>query len=92
MRARRGQRGFVLLLSVILLLSISVIAAAFISLSIIRTRSVAGGLASAKAFWLAEAGIQQVISRIKTDAAYRNAPANINRDEPGGRHLCRFGS
>lgn len=74
---RRGQRGFVLLLSVILLVSISVITAAFISLAIIRTRSVAAGMSGAKAFWLAEAGLQQAINRIKTDSIYRDAPADL---------------
>jgi len=77
MRARREQKGFVLLLSVILLVSISVITAAFISLAVIRTRSVAAGSGSAKAFWLAEAGLQQAINRIKTDNIYRNAPFDI---------------
>jgi hypothetical protein len=77
MGVRPGKKGFVLLLSVMLLLSISVIAGAFISMAITRTRSVAAGLDSAKAFWLAEAGIQQSINRITADAAYRNTPSGI---------------
>ena len=77
MIANHSKRGFVLVVSVMLLLSISVITAAFISMVTVRTRAAASGLESAKAFWLAEAGIQQVIYRVNTDANYRNAPTNI---------------
>jgi hypothetical protein len=77
MRARHGKKGFVLALSAILLLSISIIVAAFIFLVTIRTRAAASGLDSAKAFWLAEAGIQQVIYRVMTDSDYRNTPTDI---------------
>jgi hypothetical protein len=77
MSSRHGKKGFVLALSAVLLLSISIIVAAFIFLVTIRTRAAASGLDSAKAFWLAEAGVQQVIYKVMSDSAYRNAPTTV---------------
>jgi hypothetical protein len=79
-------KGFVLLISLILLLSISVITAAFVYLVTIRTRAVASGLDNSKAFWLAEAGIQQVIYTVKTDANYRDAPTTITGNLGDGKY------
>jgi len=86
MSKRYGRKGFILIMSVILLLSITVIAASFIALVTTRTRAASSGLDSAKAFWLAEAGIQQAAYRLKTDAAYRDTPTNITGSLASGTY------
>jgi len=78
MKTSRAQKGFVLALSAILLLCISVILAAFVFLTTVRLRSLATGAASTKAFWLAEAGIQQVASQLKRNLDYRTEPVNLS--------------
>lgn len=86
MRVVRGKDGFVLVVSVILLLSISVIAAAFVSLVTTRSRAAAYALAGEQAFWLAEAGIQDVIYNVKNDSTYRDDPTNITGSLGGGTY------
>lgn len=80
------KKGFVLIVSVIILISLTAIAAAFISMLSVRTRAARALQDSAKAFWLAEAGIQQVAYKLKTDANYRNNPANISGSLGGGTY------
>lgn len=72
-----NRRGIVLLYTFIVMLMISIVAAAFLFLASGRARAVAGEAASAKAFWLAEAGIQRVVYRLMTEPGYRSAPGNI---------------
>jgi len=78
MKTGRAQKGFVLALSAVLLLCISVILAAFVFLITLKSRSLATGMASAKAFWLAEAGIQRVASQLKKDPDYRIRPVSLS--------------
>lgn len=78
MSMRQGKKGFVLALSAILLLSLSVIVAAFLFLVTTRARTAAAGLDSAKAFWLAEAGIQQAVFKLKNDVNYRTTPKDLD--------------
>ena len=78
MKTDRAQKGFVLALSAVLLLCISVILAAFVFLTTMRSRSLATGMASVKAFWLAEAGIQRVASRLKKDPDYCTRPVSLS--------------
>ena len=86
MKAYAGKNGFVLIVSVIILLSLSIIAGAFVQLVTVRTRASASSLDSAKAFWIAEGGIQQVIYRLKNDTNYRSSPTSISGNLGGGSY------
>jgi hypothetical protein len=66
------------------ILSICAITVAFISIVTIRARAAAFALESARAFWLAEAGIQRVAGKLKSDASYRDNPTNIPTTSLGG--------
>jgi len=85
-RSRATQKGFVLLITAVLLLSLTVIVAAFVSMLVIRTRSAAIGLESAKAFWLAEAGIQQVVYKLRNDSTYRTTPISLSGSLASGTY------
>lgn len=83
-----GKRGFVLFVSVALLLSVTVIAAAFIFLVSARTRSAASLRGGSQALWLAEAGIQAVIARVMNDAAYAVSPTVLNGSLGAGSYAA----
>ena len=51
-----------------------------------QLRSSAYDLASSKAFWLAEAGIQDVIQKLSNDSDYRNNPVSVGSDFGDGSY------
>jgi len=86
MGSLKARRGFVLIVSVIMLLSLTVITTAFVTMLTARIRSASSDFESEKALWLAEAGIQQVVHKVLTDEAYRNTPVDITGSLGGGTY------
>lgn len=86
MSLRRDQRGFVLVISVIILVSLTVITTAFVMMLTARTRAAAAELDSAKAFWLAEAGIQEAVYKVMNDLAYRDEPVDMTASLGSGTY------
>lgn len=74
-RSRKRKKGVTLLLTLIIMTTLAVVVTAFLYMVSVQTKGAGYTIDSAKAFWLAEAGIQQVIYKLKTDGAYRTTPS-----------------
>lgn len=74
-RSRKRKKGVTLLLTLIIMTTLAVVVTAFLYMVSVQTKGSGYTIDSAKAFWLAEAGIQQVIYKLKTDGAYRTTPS-----------------
>ncbi len=70
-RSRKRKKGVTLLLTLIIITTLAVVVTAFLYMVSVQTKGSGYTIDSAKEFWLAEAGIQQVIYKLKTDEAYR---------------------
>jgi cytoskeletal protein CcmA (bactofilin family) len=73
-----GEKGAVLLLTFVVMVTLCAIAISFLYMISVQTRGSGYDIVSSKALWLAEAGIQQVLYRLKNDANYRNNPTAVN--------------
>lgn len=71
---RTMEKGAVLILTFIIMAALVVLLAAFISMTSSETKAAGFSAADAKALWIAEGGIQQVIYKLKTDDSYRIDP------------------
>lgn len=73
------RRGIVLILVFIILVVITIIVIGFLYMMSGQLRSTGVETAGMKAFWLADAGVEQAVYKIKTNtpAGYRSNPANI---------------
>lgn len=70
-----NRRGVVLILTFIIMAAIIAVIAAFLYMTAFETKGTGFDIAETKALWIAEGGIQQVISKLKTDAEYRDDPS-----------------
>ncbi len=77
-RSRKRKKGVTLLLTLIIMTTLAVIVTAFLYMVSVQTKGAGYTIDSAKAFWLAEAGIQQVMYRLKNDPAYRADPTTVS--------------
>ena len=68
-RAKNLQSGSILIFTFVVMLTLTAIAVSFLYMISIRIKSSGLELASAQAFWLAEAGIQKAIWNLKTPVA-----------------------
>ena len=88
---RRGQknakRGVALILTFMIMVTVMTVAMAFLFMLNTRSRGTASDVASHKALWVAEAGLQSVIYRLKTDIAYRNDPTQVMGSVGDGSYL-----
>jgi len=73
-----GRRGVVLVLTFMIMATVLIVAMAFLFMLNTRSRGTVFDVASHKALWVAEAGLQDVIYRLRTDIAYRNDPTQVN--------------
>ena len=74
------NRGFALLVSVIIMLLLSSLGIFSVSLLSTDTHISLDTLSSAQAFFIAEAGIQQVIYKLKNESAYRDNPSSVTEN------------
>lgn len=74
----KRKKGVTLLLTLIIMTTLAVVVAAFLYMVSVQTKGSGYTMDSAKAFWLAEAGIQQVMYRLKNDSAYRANPMTVS--------------
>ena len=73
-----NKRGAVLLLTFIIMITLTVITAAFLYMTSTKLRGSAYDIQSAKALWVAEGGMQYVIYQIKYDSDFRD---DVSDDE-----------
>ena len=77
----KGQRGSVLIFTFVVMITLAAIAAAFLYMISIRTKSSGLHLASGQAFWLAEAGRAKARWALTTD---KRSPGWATSDVPLG--------
>ena len=82
----RREEGVVLILRFIVMTTLTAVVAAFLSMTSIQTKGSGYDIASHKALWLAEAGLQQVIYQLKNDANYRSNPTTVNGNLGSGSY------
>lgn len=74
----RREKGAVLLLTFVIMATLCAVTISFLYMASVQTRGSGYDITSSKALWLAEAGIQQVLYKLKNDAGYRNNPTAVN--------------
>ena len=80
MRKLSANKGAVLILTFIIMVTLTAITTGFLFMTSTQLRGSAYDVASSKALWIAEAGLQQAIYQIKNDSDYRDSPAAINEN------------
>ncbi|MFH1645961.1 MAG: pilus assembly PilX N-terminal domain-containing protein [Candidatus Omnitrophota bacterium] len=86
MLKKQSEKGAVLVISLMIILMLTSITAGFVFLVTVFTRSVGANMVSSKAFWIAEAGLQEAIYKVSTDVAYRNNPVAITNNLGSGSY------
>lgn len=71
---RNTNKGAVLIMTFIIMVTLSAITLGFLFMTSHQLRGSAYDIASAKAFWLAEAGIQDVIQKLTSSSTFRDSP------------------
>lgn len=74
----KRSRGVALVIVLIIFITLTSITASFLYEAAIGQRKVAHEIANAKALWIAEAGLQDAVYRVKNDISYRNSPIQLN--------------
>jgi hypothetical protein len=77
-RRLQDKKGMVLLLTFMVMATLSAITTSFLYLTSVQIKSGGFDMVSAKALWLAEAGLQQAFYTLKNDSGYQSAPTTIN--------------
>jgi cytoskeletal protein CcmA (bactofilin family) len=83
------RKAIVLLLAFMVMMAMSVILGVFLYMKSVQLKNSANELADARAFWLAEAGVQQVAYRLKNFYWYREDPVNLNSSIGGGGYFAQ---
>ncbi|MFA5144301.1 MAG: hypothetical protein WC522_09125 [Candidatus Omnitrophota bacterium] len=81
-----GQKGTILITTFIIMTALLVMTAAFLYMAAGRVKSGGYGLTDAKALWAAEAGLQQVMYKLKNDSGYRSSPTPLDGDVGDGSY------
>lgn len=68
MKKKSSERGAVMILTFIMMIALIAITAAFLYMTSIQTKGSGYNIASSKALWLAESGLQKAIWNLKTPA------------------------
>ena len=83
---KKGKRGVALILTFMIMATVMTVTIAFLFMLNTRSRGTAFDVASHKALWVAEAGLQSVIYRLRTDIAYRNDPTQVSGSVGNGSY------
>jgi predicted acyltransferase (DUF342 family) len=74
----RERRGTILILAFVMMAVLLAIVGSFMAMTVTLARTGGYELVSSQALWVAEAGIEQVLYKLKNDADYRNNPTTIS--------------
>ena len=81
-----AKRGAVLIMTFIIMATLMAMTAGFLFMTSGQLRGSAHDVASSKAFWLAEAGLQDVIQKLTSDSDYRDSPTAVISDFGDGNY------
>jgi len=87
---RNSERGFILLMTFIVMSVLTAVAISYLHMTVVRTRALSSEPATDKAFWLAEAGMQQYAYLLKTDEEYRNDYPTFTGTLGGGTYTVQL--
>lgn len=71
------KKGVVLILTFIIMITLTTITVYFLYMTSFQLKGSAFDVRSSQAFWLAEAGIQDVLYQLKNDSDYRDSPTTV---------------
>ena len=74
------RKASILIITFVIMITLISLTIGFLFMIIAQTRASGHDLASSQAFWLAEAGIQDVIQQLKNDSDYRDSPTTVAAD------------
>jgi len=85
---KKGRKGMVLILTFIIMTTLTAIVVSFIYLTSVQSKGSGYDVVSRKAFWLAEAGIQKVIYKLKMEPAFVGGtfPTTVSGSLGGGTY------
>ena len=86
MRKLYDRRGAVLIMTFIIMVTLMAMTAGFLFMTSGQLRGAAYDVVSSKAFWLAEAGLQDVIQKLTSDPDYRDSPTAVSSDFGDGSY------
>ena len=72
----KNKEGIALILTFIVMVTVTAIAAAFLYMVSVQTKAGGYDIASHQALWVAEAGLQQVMVQLKNDPNFRSDPSS----------------
>jgi len=87
-----GEKGIILILTLIIMTTLTAIVVAFLSMISIQTKGSGYDISSHKALWLAEAGLQQVIYKLNNNATYRNNTTSVSGNLGDGSYMVNVTS
>jgi Tfp pilus assembly protein PilX len=73
-----NEKGVILILTFIIMTTLCAVTVAFLYMTSVQTKGTGYDITSAKAFWIAEAGLQQVMYKLKNDSNFYSNPAIVN--------------
>ena len=82
----KNEKGVVLILTFIIMTALAAMVVAFLFMTSVQTRGTGYDISSAKALWVAEGGIQQVMYKLNTDSTYRATPTTVNGNLGNGSY------
>lgn len=74
----KGEKGIVLILTFIIMITLTTIIASFLFMVSVQTTGSGYDIASHKALWLADAGLQKALYTLKNDTNYQTTPTTIS--------------
>ena len=83
----KGQKnGVVLIMVFMIMIALVLIVGAYLYVVSTQMKSAGYDISNAKAFWIAEAGVQKTVYYFKTSSSYRNSPQSFTENFGGGTY------
>ena len=80
------KKGIVLILVFMVMVTLTVVVAVFLEMVSIRTKNAGYEISDAKAFWIAEAGVQKAVYNFKATIGYSANPQSFTESFGGGTY------
>ena len=81
-----NKKGVILILTFIIMTTLCAVTVAFLYMTSVQTKGTGYDITSAKALWIAEAGLQQVMYKLKNDSNFRDNPTTVSANLGDGSY------
>lgn len=78
MTENRSEKGMILILTFIIMITVTAIVSGFLYMIAIQTKASGYDINGSKALWLAEAGLERAFYTLQNDAAYQASPTPLS--------------